>query len=104
MLNMRLIEDTIKLVVDYLEAEHLTVDSDSIRTSAINWYSNTEITDAEMLASAVLTSSCTPIVIATITWEDLLNWKEFYFPSIPLEYTEIHIHEIQGAMQDELYW
>ena len=104
MLNMRLIEEAVDLVEKIYEAEHLTFNHSSLIESATNWYSNTEIVEAEMLAAAVMTAKCTPETLAEMTWDELKNWKEFYFPSVPFEYTEIHIHEIQEAMQDELYW
>ena len=104
MLNMKLIEEAVKLVVDYYETERAVADTRGIRDSAIEWYSNTEIVDAEMLAAAVMTSPCRPHILAEITWDTLREWKEFFYPSIPFEYTEIHVHEIQEAIEDELYW
>lgn len=83
MMNMRLIEEAVKLVIDLYEAEGIMEATDTIRTRAINWYERTEIVDAEMLAAATITGSYQ----VGIFWDELLSWKEFYFPSTPIEET-----------------
>lgn len=95
MMNMRLIEEAVKLVVDLFEAEGIMENTDTIRARAIEWYNRTEIVDAEMLAAATITGSYQ----VGITWDDLLNWKEFYFPSIPLEET---LARIGGYLFDDI--
>lgn len=107
MTNMRLIESAVKLVVDLFEAEGIMEATDTIRTRAIEWYNKTEIVDAEMLAAATITGS---YQIGT-SWDDLLNWKEFYFPSTPIEETIARIggyyfdddtmNWLNAAMEDE---
>lgn len=103
MLNMRLINEAVKLVENYYEVNLLSCHSHNIKTEAINWYSNTEIVDAEMLAAVVLTYACIPEIIAKITWDKLLQLKEFYFPTVPFEYTEFGVDEIEEAMNDA-FW
>lgn len=103
MLNMRLIDEAVRLAENYYEANLLRCNSNNIRTEAINWYSNTEIVDAEMLAAVVLTYACIPEIIAEITWDRLLQLKEFYFPTVPFEYVEFGIGEIEEAMNDA-FW
>ncbi len=94
MMNMRLIEDAVKLVIELYEAEGIMEATDTIRARAINWYERTEIVDAEMLAAATITGS---YQVGT-SWDDLLVWKEFYFPSTPVEET---IARIGGYVFDE---
>lgn len=94
MMNMRLIEEAVKLVIDLYEAEGIMEATDTIRARAINWYERTEIVDAEMLAAATITGS---YQVGT-SWDDLLVWKEFYFPSTPIEET---IARIGGYQFDE---
>lgn len=94
MMNMRLIEEAVKLVIDLYEAEGIMEATDTIRARAINWYERTEIVDAKMLAAATITGS---YQVGT-SWDELLNWKEFYFPSTPIEET---IARIGGHQFDE---
>ena len=94
MMNMRLIEDAVKLVIELYEAEGIMEATDTIRARAINWYERTEIVDAEMLAAATITGS---YQVGT-PWDDLLVWKEFYFPSTPVEET---IARIGGYVFDD---
>lgn len=115
MTNMRLINDAVKLVVDLFEAEGITESTITIRTRVIEWYNKTEIIDAEMLAAAAITGS---YQFGT-SWNDLLSWKEFYFPSNPIEeinqwealnstleneimveWENFHIGEIEAAQED----
>lgn len=108
MINMRLIDEAVKLVVDLFEAEGIMESTATIRARAIEWYNKTEIVDAEMLAAATITGS---YQVGT-SWDDLLNWKEFYFPSTPIEETiarigGYHFDEetfdwLNSAMEDEM--
>lgn len=116
MMNMRLIDEAVKLVIDLYEAEGIMEATDTIRARAINWYERTEIVDAKMLAAAAITGS---YQVGT-SWDDLLNWKEFYFPSTPIEETitkignyaseeeilameNFHIGEIEAAQKDAMW-
>lgn len=94
MTNMRLIDEAVKLVIDLFEAEDIMESTTTIRARATEWYNKTEIVDAEMLAAATITGS---YQVGT-SWDDLLNWKEFYFPSTPIEET---IAKIGGYHFDE---
>lgn len=108
MMNMRLIEEAVKLVIDLYEAEGIMEATDTIRARAINWYERTEIVDAKMLAAATITGS---YQVGT-SWDELLNWKEFYFPSTPIEETITRIGSyyfdddtmdwLNSAMEDEM--
>lgn len=108
MTNMRLINEAVKLVIDLFEAEGIMESTATIRARATEWYNKTEIVDAEMLAAATITGS---YQVGT-SWDDLLNWKEFYFPSTPIEETiarigGYHFDEetfdwLNSAMEDEM--
>lgn len=108
MTNMRLINEAVKLVIDLFEAEGIMESTATIQARATEWYNKTEIVDAEMLAAATITGS---YQVGT-SWDDLLNWKEFYFPSTPIEETiakigGYHFDEetfdwLNSAMEDEM--
>lgn len=108
MTNMRLIDEAVKLVIDLFEAKGIMESTATIQARATEWYNKTEIVDAEMLAAATITGS---YQVGT-SWDDLLNWKEFYFPSTPIEETIVkiggyHFDEetfnwLNSAMEDEM--
>lgn len=108
MMNMKLIEDAVKLVIDLFEAEGIMESTITIHARATEWYNKTEIVDAEMLAAATITGS---YQVGT-SWDELLNWKEFYFPSTPIEETIARIGDyhfdddtidwLNSAMEDEM--
>lgn len=100
MMNERLINLAIDLVENYNAAEGIVEQRVSIDARARNWYNHTEIVDAEMLATAVILGDYCP----HFSWEKLLNAKEFYFPSAPLELENYHIHEIEEALNDADWW
>lgn len=120
MMNMRLIDEAVNLVIELFEAEGIMEATDTIRARAIEWYNKTEIVDAEMLAAATITGS---YHVGT-SWDDLLNWKEFYFSFTPIEETiakiggyhfannfneeilameNFHIGEIEAAQRDVMW-
>lgn len=74
MLNWRLINEAIRLVVEYFESEGIMETTSTIEQRAIWWYNYSEIVDAEMLAAVVITDD------RTMNWEDMVAEKEFYFP------------------------
>lgn len=82
MTNMNLIEQAVKLVVDYFEANHISVNSESIRHRVLDWYNHSDIADAEILAAAAIESEYE----CGADYDTILAWKEFYFPETPIEY------------------
>lgn len=101
MTNMRLINEAIKLATDYFEANFITVDTAAIENRVKTWYNKTEIVEAEMLAAAAIHSEYLPC----ITWKELLELKEFYFPTNPEEFIQknFSIQEIEEALHDVNY-
>lgn len=116
MTNMRLIAETVKLINDYFEAENITATNQTITNQAIEWYNHSEITDAEMLAAAVMTyGNYKP----GTTWDELEQLRDFYFPSDFIHFcscgvdenrdeaitmNHFHIGEIEAAQKDAMWW
>ena len=73
MMNNNLINESIKLVENYFEANHITVNSNTIRKRVENWYCNSDIADAEILAAVAIESDYEPMsydeILANITYE-----------------------------------
>lgn len=111
MTNWKLIEKSIKLVIDLFEAEGIMEDSKVIVHNVMTWYNKTDVTDAEMLAAAAISG---PYRFGT-SWDELIDLKEFYFPADlekfgnPAHEEELmldsySIEEIESAQNDFLYW
>ena len=82
MINVNLIEEAIKLAIQYYEANRLTVDTKSIKKRVLDWYNHSDIADAEILAAAAIESEYE----CGADYDTILAWKEFYFPETPIEY------------------
>lgn len=96
MMNMRLIENAVRLVVELFECEGIYESTVTITERAINWYNHTEITDEEMLAAVTISGRYD----SSLSWKELERIKEFYFPSCPIEMDHFHIGEIEMAQND----
>ena len=83
MMNVRLIEDAVRMVANLFEAEGIYEQTSAIRERATEWYLKIKPVDPEMLAAATITGS---YKVGT-SWSELLEWKEFYFPSTPIDET-----------------
>ena len=99
MMNLRLIEETIKLVNEFYAAENIYENNSTLKKSIIEWYCNTDITDVEMLAAVTMYGRFR----AGLTWDDLLEIKEYFFPTVPIEYSNYGIGEIEEALLDA-FW
>lgn len=100
MTNMALINQVVKEVVYLYEAEHITENSDSIKRRTLNWYNHTDIADFETLVAAVWLGDYNK----SVDYDVIIATRDMLFPQIPVEYTNFHIHEIEEALDDELYW
>ena len=97
MLNERLIGETVKIVIDFFEAQGITETTAAIRKRAVNWYTHSEIVTPQRLAAVVISGDYRPI-----TWNEVLEIENFYFPDIPVEYG-FSIGEFEGSMEDEMW-
>lgn len=77
MMNERLIAKTIKLVNEYYEAEGIYELTSTIDAQTRNWYNNSEIVDAKMLAAAVMSYG---YYDSSVMWNQLKQLREMYFP------------------------
>ncbi len=96
MMNTRLIEDAVKLVVELFEYEGISESTATITERATDWYNHTDITNDEMLAAVTIYGKYN----SSLSWPELEKIKEFYFPSCPIEADHFHIGEIEMAQAD----
>lgn len=100
MTNYRLINEAVKLANMQLESNGIMETNKTLFKRALVWYNNTEITDAETLAAVTLSGH----FHSSVRYNDIIAIKEFYFPTVPVEYTEIPIWEIEAAQHDAMWW
>ena len=96
MLNMNLINSAVNLANQYLEAEQIFETTDSLIKRAIEWYTHTEITDEETLAAVIISGSYNP----KIRVKEIVEIRDYYFPSLPFEFNNYSIWEIESALKD----
>jgi hypothetical protein len=94
MTNYGLIEKAVATVVDFFEAEGITETTNTITKRALDWYNKTEITDAKMLAAAVISGSYR----FGTTWDELVELTNFYFPTTTIAET---VQQIDKMLEDE---
>ena len=97
-MNNSLINEAIKLVENYFEANHISMNSNTIRTRVEDWYCNSDIADAEILAVAAIESDYEPM-----DYDEILAKRDYYFPENPVDVHNIHIREIEMAQMDALW-
>jgi hypothetical protein len=90
MTNYGLIEKAVATVVDFFEVEGITETTNTITKRALDWYNKTEITDAKMLAAAVISGSYR----FGTTWDELVELTNFYFPTTTIAETVQQIDEM----------
>lgn len=119
MTNFNLINEAVKLVIEFFEAEGIEETTATIQKRATNWYNKTEITDKKMLAAATISGEYT----CGTSWADLIEITEFYFPTVPVLETiqnideilieqmiedynrdDLFIGEIESSQKDCLWW
>lgn len=98
MTNWKLINDVVKSLTEIYEAEHIVETKAAIEKRVIEWYNHTDITDEQMLIAAAWLGTYDP----SIKYEEIEDARDALFLEIyiPLEYTEIHIGEIEAAIND----
>ena len=99
MTNTNLINTTVDIIAKLNESNYIYETNATIRARVTDWYNHTDITDSELLAAAALIGDFNPV----ITMNDIEASRDFYFPTVPFEYTEIHSYEIEEALRDTLW-
>ena len=83
MMNNNLINESIKLVENYFEANHITVNNNIIRKRV------------EILAAVAIEGDYEPM-----NYDEILAKRDYYFPEVPIDVHNIHIGEIEMALND----
>ena len=92
-------QEVILAVCNYYEAEGIMESTGKIAEQVNSWYRNTDITDVEMLAAAVMEYG---FYTSLPDYNKLLWNKENYYPTIPIEY-QGYVSCEELAMDESIY-
>ena len=98
-MNTHTEQKTILAVCDYYEAEGIMESTGKIAEQVNSWYRNTDITDVKVLAAAVMEYG---FYTSLPDYSELLQNKEFYYPTIPIEY-QGYVSCEELAMDESIY-
>ena len=103
MTNWKLIDNVVDCLTAIYEAEHIVETRKTIQARVINWYNHTDITDEQMLIAAAWIGEYSP----SIKYKEIEDARdalflEVYIPAF--DSMEIHIGEIEEALNDAKYW
>ena len=105
MINKTLIKRAVRLIIEIEEAEGIIEQTSNVEARVLDWYNNTEITSAEMLAAASMLGDYSK----DIKYDDIVRLCENYFydeePARKAGYydTDFSIGEIEDSYRD-YFW
>ena len=99
MMNMNLINKVVEWIIKAYEFEGIHESEKTIAERTLNWYNHSDISDFETLAAAVWIGD-----YRKIDFDVIEAVRYMLFPTIPIEYSEIHSHEITNAYKDGGWW
>lgn len=92
------VEAAVALVIENLEANRISCNTECIRNRVLSWYNHSDIVDVEMLAGCTLMGRDW---FPDATYQYMIDAKNWWFPQDP--YNEISIWEIEAAQRDAIW-
>lgn len=93
------VDKAVKLVSEILEANRISCTNDVIENEVQSWYSNSDISNEEMLAAAVLEWG----YWRQVSYSDWCDARAKWFCDVPEQYSNFSVGEIEAAQRD-LMW
>lgn len=97
-MNNNLINQATKLVMEWAEANHITVAERTIRSQVESWYNNTDAATPYIIAASVIEYG----YYEDQTYEMMQQAEMYYFPETP-EDTLFHVSEYEASMHDAMW-
>ena len=98
MMNNNLINQATKLVMEWAEANHITIAERTIRSQVESWYNNTDAATPYIIAASVMEYG----YYEDQTYEMMQQAEMYYFPETP-EDTLFHVSEYEASMHDAMW-
>ena len=97
-MNNNLINQATKLVMEWAEANHITIAERTIRSQVESWYNNTDAATPYIIAASVMEYG----YYEDQTYEMMQQAEMYYFPETP-EDTLFHVSEYEASMHDAMW-
>ena len=98
MMNNNLINQATRLVMEWAEANHITIAERTIRDQVESWYNNTDAATPYIIAASVMEYG----YYEDQTYEMMQQAEMYYFPETP-EDTLFHVSEYEASMHDAMW-
>ena len=98
MMNNNLINQATRLVMEWAEANHITIAERTIRSQVESWYNNTDAATPYIIAASVMEYG----YYEDQTYEMMQQAEMYYFPETP-EDTLFHVSEYEASMYDAMW-
>lgn len=98
MMNNNLINQATKLVMEWAEANHITIAERTIRDQVESWYNNTDAATPYIIAASVIEYG----YYENQTYEMMQQAEIYYFPETP-EDTLFHVSEYEASINDAMW-
>lgn len=100
MMNNYLINQATKLVMEWAEANHITISEKIIRSQVESWYNNTDAATPYIIAASVMEYGY--YNDQPVNYDMMLEAERCYFPNYADE-TLIHVSEYEAAERDAMW-
>ena len=100
MMNNNLINQATRLVMEWAEANHITVAERTIRSQVESWYNNTDAATPYIIAASVMEYGSYDD--QPVDYNMMLEAEKIYFPETP-EDTLFHVSEYEASMRDAMW-
>lgn len=100
MMNNNLINQATKLVMEWAEANHITIAEKIIRSQVESWYNNTDAATPYIIAASVMKYGY--YNDQPVNYDMMLEAERCYFPNYADE-TLIHVSEYEAAERDAMW-
>lgn len=100
MMNNNLINQATKLVMEYAEANHITVSEAAVRKQVESWYINTDAATPYIIAASVMEYGSYDD--QPVDYDMMQQAEHTYFPNYSDE-TLYHVSEYEASLRDALW-
>jgi hypothetical protein len=100
MMNNNLINQATKLVMEYAEANHITVSEAAVRKQVESWYINTDAATPYIIAASVMEYGSYDD--QPVDYDMMRQAEHCYFPNYADE-TLYHVSEYEASLRDAMW-
>ena len=100
MMNNNLINQATRLVMEWAEANHITVAERTIRNQVESWYNNTDAATPYIIAASVMEYGSYDD--QPVDYDMMLEAEKYYFPETS-EDTLFHVSEYKASMRNAMW-